>query len=121
MGAEWRKYVGTPYLYVDYSGCTSQEEMLATYEQQVNEMKAAGRRSLVLSNFAGSSVSSAFMQRAQEGGAARGADLLEKSAMVGITGLKNILLDGYVKNTGLSGKVRAFEDEQEAITWLVSP
>jgi len=119
MGVQWMEHAGKRILYVDYSGCTTEEEMLATYELQAQQMRLQPSKSLVLSNFTGASVGSAYMKRVSEGGKSHGSDLLEKSAFVGITGLKNILLDGYASVTGLKDKIRTFDSEAEAFNWLV--
>jgi len=58
------------------------------------------------------------MKRVSEGGQSQGALLLEKAAFVGVGGLKSILLDGYVRVTGLGDKIRGFDDEADALAWL---
>lgn len=119
MSVEWRERAGKKYLYVCYRDCHSEEEMLATYEEQATQMRSRPTKTRVLSNFEGASVGSAYMKRVNEGGKERGAALLEKAAFVGITGLKAILLDGYCRLTGLGDRIRTFDDEESALRWLV--
>jgi hypothetical protein len=119
MNVEWREHLGRKYLYVDYGGCRTEDEMLAIYEEQAHEMKARSEKSRVLANFNGCSWGSRFMQRVRTGGAEKGKTYLERTAMVGVTGLKGILLDGYLAATGLGDLARTFDDEDEAISWLV--
>ena len=120
MSVEWREYAGKRFLHVVYGECRSEVEMLATYEQQASQMRTQPHKSLVLSDFTNASVGSAFMNRVREGGVNDGSALLEKNALVGITGLKGILLDGYVKVTNLGDKIRAFDTEAEVLEWLVA-
>jgi len=48
MGVRWIEHAGKRILYVDYSGCTTEDEMLATYELQAQQMRLASKKSLVL-------------------------------------------------------------------------
>lgn len=121
MGVEWREHQGRKYLHVDYLACKTEEEMLATYEVQAKLMAVQPHKTLVLSDFTGASVGSAYMRRVQSGGAERGEQLLEKAAFVGVGGLKSILLNGFATAAGLKDKVRGFETEAEALRWLTAP
>jgi len=120
MGVEWREFAGKRYLYVDYTRCTSETEMIETYEKQAQQMRLQPRQSLVLSNFSGASVGSEYMKRVNEGGTSSGATMLEKAAFVGLGGLKSILFDGYTRFTRLGDKVKSFDNEADALDWLVS-
>lgn len=120
MGVRWIEHAGKRILYVDYSEANTEEEMLAIYEMQAQQMRLQPKRSLVLSNFANASIGSAYMKRVSEGGRGQGAAMLDKAAFVGVGGLKGILLDGYVRVTGLGEKVRGFDDEADALTWLTA-
>lgn len=119
MSVQWQMVRGRQVLIVDYAGCTTEEDMLATYEEQSRIQHELGERSLVLSDLTGTSIGSAYMKRVSEGGKAHGDQLLEKAAFVGITGLKNILLDSYIAVSGQKGKVRSFATREEALDWLV--
>ena len=44
---------------------------------------------------------------------------LGKQALLGVTGLKNILLQGFLTVTGTKD-MKPFENEAEALEWLVS-
>ncbi len=118
MGVKWIEHAGKRILYVDYAECTNEDDMLAIYEQQAQQMRLQPRKSLVLSNFGGASVGTTFMKRVSDGGKEKGAQMLEKAAFVGVGGLKGILLDGYARVTGLGDKIKSFEDEASAIAWL---
>lgn len=118
MGVKWIEHAGKRILHVDYSECKTEDEMLAVYEQQAQQMRLQPRRSLVLSNFGGASVGTHYMKRVSEGGQGQGAQMLDKAAFVGVGGLKGILLDGYVRVTGLGEKIKGFETEADALDWL---
>lgn len=119
MSVRWQTIRGKQVLFVDYSGCTSEEDMLATYEEQARIQHGHGQKALVLSDMTGTSIGTAYMKRVTEGGKAHGEQLLEKAAFVGITGLKNILLDSYITLSGQKGKVASFATREEALDWLV--
>lgn len=120
MGVEWRHDHGRQYLYVDYESTLSEDRMLEIYEEQARQMRLQPHKTRVLSNLTGASVGSRFMERVRAGGEEHGQDWLEKSAFVGVSGLKSILLDGYTKSTHLEGKIGAFDTEAEALDWLFS-
>ena len=121
MNVQWKTYREKQYLSVDYRGCKTQQEMIQTFEQQVDQMRktsAAGGRSLVLSNFEGTKIGPELMGRIKEVGRERGQQALEKNAILGITGVKSILLKGIITSTGLH-TIKPFEREPEALDWLV--
>jgi hypothetical protein len=121
MSVQWKEHQGKTYLSVDYRGCKSQQDMIETFEQQLTEMRAvraAGGRTLLLSNFTGAAVGSDLMSRIKEAGKERGQQSLAKNAILGITGLKSILLKGFIAYTGLHN-VKPFDNEAAALDWLV--
>ncbi|MDO8848260.1 MAG: hypothetical protein Q7W51_07750 [Coriobacteriia bacterium] len=120
MGVQWIDHAGKRILYVDYSQCKTEEEMLAIYEMQAQQMRLQPRTSLVLSSFGGASIGSAYMKRVSEGGRTQGDLLLDKAAFLGVDGLKGILFDGYVRVTGLGDKVKTFDNEADALAWLTN-
>ncbi len=123
MSVQWKEHQGKTYLSIDYRGCSTQQDMIDTFEQQVTEMRAvsaAGGRTLVLSNFEGTKVGSELLDRIKQAGKERGQQSLGKNAILGISGLKNILLKGFIAYTGLHN-VKPFDDEAAALDWLVGP
>ena len=71
---------------------------------------------LILVDTTDASTSPEFMARMKEGGS-RIKPFVEKQAVVGIKGLKGILLDAYNRVTGSA--LRAFPTQDEAKEWLV--
>ena len=120
MGVEWIEHRGVRILRTDYRGCETEAEMLALLEKQGQQIRLRSAKTLLLANFEGTSISSGYMNEAKQRGAASGDQMLEKMAILGVTGLKGILLDGFVAVTGMRGKVQSFDTEAQALDWLVS-
>jgi hypothetical protein len=121
MSVQWKTYGGKEYLSVDYRDCTTQQGMIQTFEEQVNQMRkvsANGGRSLVLSNFEGTRIGPELMSRIKAVGKERGRQSLERNAILGITGVKGILLKGITAYTGLHN-IKPFDNEPAALDWLV--
>jgi hypothetical protein len=122
LGPRWITYKGVQLLYVDYTSCTSDQEMLATMEEEARMLKAYSGRPLALDNLTGTTISSAFMSRAKELGkeVARehGGRRGQKTALLGITGFKQALLQTFIFLTGYKS-IRSFSSEAEALDWLV--
>ncbi len=117
MSVRQMQHKGKPYLYADFRGTTKEEEQLAILQQIIELAEAAPGAVSILSNFEGASVSGAFMAKAKDRGKERKAKV-ERQALVGITGLKKILMTGYITFTGQKA-VRAFETDAEALDWIV--
>lgn len=120
MSVTWLDYKGTRILYADYRGCKSDADELAVLEEQGRQLRMRPVKSLLLSNFQGVSVGSGYMAEVKKRGAASAARFIARNAVLGVTGLKGILLDGYIVASGMRERMRAFEDEQDALDWLVS-
>lgn len=120
MGVEWIEHRGVRVLRTDYRGCESEDEMLALLEKQGQQIRLRSAKTLLLANFEGTSVGSRYMNEAKQRGTDSGDTMLEKMAILGVTGLKNILVDGFIAVTGMRDKVRSFDDEAQALDWLVS-
>ena len=102
--------------YVDYRGMDL-EAMLETLDEA--EKKSLERNTpggLVLINISGVYAVQEFIQRAKEVGKTTG-PLTAKSAIVGIVGVKKILLNTY--NLLSRAYTRAFDTEESAKDWLV--
>ena len=117
MGIEWKEYKGKRVLYVDYHGCQSEQDLINLLEDQIRALNAATTKVLVLNNYEGVSLSTAYMDRAKQAGKALGLKI-QKNAAVGITGLKTILFQGYLAFTG-DKNTKAFANDAQALEWLV--
>lgn len=121
MGVQWMMHNGMSFLSVDYRNCKHEEEMIRIFEEQVTQMqqvRISGGKTLVLSNFEGTAVGSKFMKRIKDVGREHGKKSLAKNAILGINGLKRVLLNAYIAYTGLNN-IKAFDSISEALDWLV--
>lgn len=120
MSVTWLDYKGTRILYADYRECASVTDELAVLEEQGRQLRLRPVKSLLLSNFEGVSVGSGYMNEVKKRGAASASRFIARNAVLGVTGLKAILLEGYIAASGMRDRMRAFDNEQAALDWLVS-
>jgi hypothetical protein len=91
------------------------DEMIKQLEHEANMMLQHNAKLLYLGNFENTVVESEFMKKANELGK-KTEPLNEKSAVVGISGMKSVLLNTYNFFTG--GKLKACKTEEEALDFL---
>lgn len=115
--AGWIDHAGKRILRLDYTDLSSPDEQIAVLERELDVIETAADRTLVLADFEGASATPEYMARLNEAGKQVRNVKVEKTAVLGITGLKAILLDGYVRFTG-DTRVRAFDSEADALDWL---
>ena len=108
-------YKGKEISYFDYRGL-SLEEILKTIDNAVVKSLAENKARLQLTNLTGIYAVPEFMDRVKEAGK-KTRHLTTKSAVVGITGAKRILVTTYNLFTGVNLKI--FDDEESAKEWLV--
>lgn len=102
--------------YVDYRGMSLEQMLKTLNEAEKRSLERNSPGGLVLINITGVFAVKEFMQRAKEVGNTTG-PLTAKSAIVGITGTKKILLNTY--NILSRAYTRAFNNEESAKDWLV--
>jgi hypothetical protein len=91
--------------------------MMALFDKAVVEILAAPGPVLTMNNFDGVSVTPAFLRTLET----RSADYKHKvkaKAVMGVTGIKKILINTYSVLTGIDA--RAFDSEATALAYLVS-
>jgi hypothetical protein len=115
MPINWIEYKGKEILFIDYRG-VGLEESLETLEQAEKIIMGRDEKVLLLVDTRDTFTSAEFMTRLKETGK-RIEPFMEKQAIVGITGLKAILLDAYNRLAGLL--LRPFSTQEEAKEWLV--
>ena len=118
MAIKWIDHRGKKVLYIDYRDRKTQPEMLQLLEDQANWMKISPAGIFVLSNVPGTTISSEFMNKSRQFGKDVFMHKTKKSAVVGITGIKAVFMQGYQIFTGAQ-KSRSFQTEGEALDWLV--
>ena len=117
MAAKWIKHKGKLILYQDYKDL-KEDEMLETLDQTEKLMVESPSLVLTLSNVENAAVTTSFMERSKVLGKTVFDKKVEKAAVVGITGLKQIFYNVYTKISG-THKVKACSSEIEALDWLV--
>lgn len=115
----WIEVKGKKIIYIDYTGLKELEEMFAVLDECVKIVKTLPGNYLSLTNFTDSVASSEFMDRLKKEGKSVFEQKTGKGASVGITGLKLILFQAYLRFTGSKNR-KLFNTEREAIDWLVS-
>ncbi len=117
MPASWIEHGGRQVLFFDYRGQRSDAELIATLEAGSAMMQALLHPALLYNDFEGSVIGSAFMKRVKQVGR-QNSRLIGRSSLIGISGLKIIFFNAYLKATG-EQQTRAFRSRQEALDFLV--
>jgi len=101
---------------IDYTHCKNTDEMIKVLEDVRREFEKPGGPYLTLNDFTGTFGSSEFMNTAK-----KYKELFDnktlKTAILGITGIKKILLNGY--NAFVRKKQMPFDTKEEALEYLV--
>jgi len=108
-------FKGKEISYHDYRGIKL-EEILKTIDEASAKALQENKVRLQLSNLTGVFAVPEFMDKVKEAGK-KTKHLTSKSAVVGITGAKKLLLNTYNVFTGAN--MKAFDDEESAKEWLV--
>jgi hypothetical protein len=115
MALEWLEERGQKILYVDYRG-QSEPQMLEQLERVVVTLRNAGGTPFIV-DITNGAVGSKFMARAKEVGPEL-ERLAPKQAIVGVDGIKAILLKAY--NAVVGGRMRPFPSVADAVAYLAS-
>ena len=118
MPASWIEHRGRQVLFFDYRGQKTDKELIATLEAGSAMMQPLPRPALLFNDFEGSVIGSAFMKRVKQVGR-QNARLIGRSALIGISGLKIIFFNAYLRATG-ERQTRAFRTREEALDFLVA-
>ncbi|WP_109830528.1 hypothetical protein [Reichenbachiella versicolor] len=117
MRVKWIEHKGKKILYCDYSGLRKSEQMLEVLHEVQSEMLKSNEPVCTISFVEGSFGSAEFMSQAKEF-SKKNSHIIAKEAVLGIEGLKKILLNGYVTFTGAKSRLKTFDSEEEALDWL---
>ncbi|MDD5311999.1 MAG: hypothetical protein PHO26_03050 [Dehalococcoidia bacterium] len=118
---KWMETRGKKVLYIDYRGLVGlkgEAEANAVWEESQRILKMSPTKVLMMTNFNEAHGSKEFMDRINKEGKET-KDKVEKSALLGITGVKSILFSAYVRFTG-QNNLKSFDTEEAAIEYLVS-
>ena len=104
---------------VDYSNMKA-AELIAEAERVHNEARLhlSGTKFKVLVDVTGASLNSDAV-RALKAATKRDGAMVEKTAVIGITGLKKILADAIATFSGT--RTKYFDTKHEALEWLAEP
>ena len=119
LNAAWDKYKGKDFLYVDYGACESCGEMMALLEKEIEMLRQAGGKSLILANFSGATVEGSFITHAKKLGKIF-EEHTAKAAILGIHGTHRMLLRAYNNIVPWGNKIEPFDDKTSAMEYLVN-
>lgn len=117
MGVTWIAHKGKRILFSNYEGCKTSEEMINILLQEVEILKKQENKTLVLANYTGSFGSEEYMKVLKEAGIETLSKKIEKTATMGITGIKEAFFKSYIFFTKQKN-VKLFHDRDEALDWL---
>lgn len=118
MGVQWIDHKGQRILYIDHRGLKTDE---VTKNVKLADEMVTGLSSVrFLANFEDAVVDTNAMAALKESGAGAFKGIVEKSAIVGVTGIRHLLLQAYNRVTGESDHQRLFDSETDALDWLAS-
>ena len=116
MSLTYLTHKGKRVLFIDYTQCKNTNEMLKVLDLVRQEYEKSIGPFLALNDFTGTYGSSDFLNAAQ-----KHKDLFDaktsKTAVLGIVGIKKILLNGY--NAFVKKKQMPFDTKEEALDYLV--
>ena len=117
MKVEWIEYKGKKILYTEYSGAKTDKELIDTLHKQVDILTKITGKTLSLVNIANTNAGPDYMAELKKYGKDIKKQKIEKTATLGITGIKKVLFTAYIAFTGEVNK--AFDSEAEAKEWLI--
>jgi hypothetical protein len=117
MANKWIEHQGKKILHNDYRGTKTEQGMLQILADTSTILTASPTKVLMLTDFTGTSVSPEYMNQVKKLGKEVMNFKVEKGAVLGITGLKKILMDSFLAFTGAT-YMKTFDSEAEAFKWL---
>ena len=115
MRVNWIIFNGKKILYSDYRNLKP-DEMLKQLDEETKIILNSPGNVLYLGNFENTTITSEFMTKGKQVGKST-KHLVDKSAFVGITGLKSMLQNAFSMFTGIQAK--AFSNENDAKDYLI--
>ena len=108
---------GTPIMFADYRECVTPEQQLALLDEVASTMQSKSEVRLLV-DYNGIKAGPNYMAKLKEYGNTVFKKHMKCSAVLGITGLKKILFNGYSRATGAKN-IKAIDSRDEALDWLV--
>ena len=117
MPISWIDYKGKKILFIDMKGAKS-EEMLTIIEEQKKIIDESSEPVLLLNDFRDTFASSEYMDRAKKYGKEQ-KDKIKKTALLGIQGIKKILVRTYIMFSN-NENTKIFDNIEEAKEYLIN-
>jgi hypothetical protein len=118
MEIKWIEHKGRKILYDDFRGAKNENELMELLYQAIEIEKKSAEKFLLLINVENTYMTQKYMDEVKRSGKEYRNEKALKTALVGITGLKKILYQGYIAFTG-NTKTKPFDNEEAAKDWLV--
>ena len=117
MRVTWLSHKGKKVLFSNYIGCKNAEEMIEVLHKEAETLRAQTIKVLVMADFSIFFPNDKYMDEVKKVGNAVLKAKIQKTATVGITGIKKILFKAYITFTGQKD-VKIFDNQKEALDWL---
>lgn len=117
MSVSYIFHKGKKVMVVDYTKCKTVQETLAVLEQVKQEYQKTNDMIISLNDFREAYGSKEFMDKATQYGKEIFNKRTLKTAAIGVTGLKKILVNTY--NAFVTNKLMIFDTKEEALDYLV--
>jgi hypothetical protein len=117
MSVSYIFHKGKRVMFIDYSNCKTIEDTLKVLEMVKNEYLKTNEMLITLNDFNGGFGSKEFMKRATELGKELFNKRTHKTAAIGVTGMKKVLINSY--NMFMTNKLHIFDTKEEALDFLV--
>jgi hypothetical protein len=117
MSLSYVYYKGKKIMYVDYTQCKTVEEMLKVLDEVRQEYERTTEVFVAVADFRGNYGSKEFMQKASELAKDHLDKRTTKTAVLGVFGIKKILLNAY--NAFVKNKLVPFDTKEEAFEYLI--
>ncbi len=118
MEVKWIEHKGKKILFSNYEGCKTSEEMISVLYQEAEILRKQNGKTLVMANYEKSFGSSEYMSVLKDISHEVLKEKIERTATLGITGVKEALFKSYIFFTGQKN-VKLFYDRDEALEWLI--
>ena len=115
---KWIEFKEKKILYLDYRGLNNEDEMINLLEEFSDYIKTINTKVLLLTNYTDTYSTQKYLDKLKENGK-KNALFFEKSAVIGIEGIKKVLFKTYTFFTGETN-IKLFNNEDDAKEWLVS-
>jgi len=117
MLSKWKKSHGQWVLYLDCREL-DEKQLLEILDEAAEILKPMTAKVPVLANVESTTLSTEFMEKLKQLATEVYTKKVDYSAIVGVSGVKKVLLSSY--NFLLKQDMRAFNTEEEALEWLTS-